>query len=188
VRFDLRVVGNRANWKRQFIADSHTGKTDRTYNIDFNALGGADIITVNDLGGTDVTSLNFNLAGSSGVDDAQPDTIIVNGTNGDDVIQVAGNATGTSVFGLPAVVNIVGASASQDVLKINALAGSDVIEASGLAATGIKLSADGGTGDDVLIGSDGNDVLLGGDGDDVLIGGLGSDVLDGGAGDNIVIQ
>ena len=31
--------------------------------IDFNALGGADTITVNDLSGTDVTQVNLNLAG-----------------------------------------------------------------------------------------------------------------------------
>ena len=50
------------------------------------------------------------------------------------------------------------------------------------------LTADGGDGDDVLIGSAGNDTLLGGAGDDVLIGGPGQDILDGGTGNNIVIQ
>ena len=33
--------------------------------IDFNALGGADIITVNDLSGTDVTEVNLNLAAAA---------------------------------------------------------------------------------------------------------------------------
>ena len=51
----------------------------------------------------------------------------------------------------------------------------------------IQLTANGGDGDDVLIGSAGNDTLTGGNGDDVLIGGGGVDVLDGGPGDNIVI-
>ena len=50
------------------------------------------------------------------------------------------------------------------------------------------LTADGGDGDDVLIGSAGNDTLLGGAGDDVLIGGPGQDILDGGTGSNVVIQ
>ena len=50
------------------------------------------------------------------------------------------------------------------------------------------LTADGGDGDDVLIGSAGNDTLTGGAGDDVLIGGAGQDVLDGGPGNNIVIH
>src|SRR5262249_7858715 len=34
--------------------------------IDFNALGGADKITVNDLSGTSVTEVNLNLAGTIG--------------------------------------------------------------------------------------------------------------------------
>ena len=50
------------------------------------------------------------------------------------------------------------------------------------------LTADGGDGDDVLIGSAGNDTLLGGAGDDVLIGGAGQDILDGGPGSNVLIQ
>jgi Ca2+-binding RTX toxin-like protein len=63
-----------------------------------------------------------------------------------------------------------------------------VVEASGLAAGAIQLTADGGAGDDVLIGGDGADVLSGGAGDDVLIGGLGIDVLNGGDGDDVEIQ
>jgi len=155
--------------------------------IDFNALGGADIIVVNDLSGTDVTELNLALA-FGGTGDAQPDTVIVRGTNGDDVILAAGDATGVSVLGLAAQVNITGAEAANDTLSIGALAGDDVIEASGLAAGSIQLYADGGAGNDVIIGGAGNDVLSGGDDDDVLIGGPGLDVLDGGAGDNVVIQ
>jgi Ca2+-binding RTX toxin-like protein len=50
------------------------------------------------------------------------------------------------------------------------------------------LTANGGDGDDVLIGSAGDDTLTGGAGDDVLIGGPGFDILDGGTGDNILIQ
>jgi Ca2+-binding RTX toxin-like protein len=155
--------------------------------IDFNALGGADTIVVNDLSGTDVVELNLNLASGSG-GDAQPDTVIVQGSNGDDVALVAGDASGVSVFGLAAQVNITGAESANDRLVVNALAGDDVVEASGLLAGAIQLTADGGTGDDVLIGGDGADVLRGGAGDDVLIGGLGIDILDGGDGDDVEIQ
>jgi Ca2+-binding RTX toxin-like protein len=156
--------------------------------VDLNALGGADVITINDLTGTHLTEINLNLAAFNGGGDGQPDTVFVNGTNGDDVVVVSGDASGTSVVGLAARVNIAGAEASNDRLVINALAGDDVVEASGLSATGIGLTADGGEGDDVLIGGGGNDTLLGGAGDDVLLGGPGVDVLDGGPGDNILIQ
>ena len=60
---------------------------------------------------------------------------------------------------------------ADDRIVINGLGGDDVIEASGL--TGMLLTANGGDGDDVLIGSAGNDTLTGGAGDDVLIGGAG---------------
>ena len=52
----------------------------------------------------------------------------------------------------------------------------------------MQLTANGGDGDDVLIGSAGNDILTGGAGDDVLIGGGGQDILDGGPGNNIVFN
>src|SRR5262249_19714665 len=127
-------------------------------------------------------------AGSGGAGDAQPDSVVAFGTSGDDVIVVAGDAAGVAVLGLTAQINITGSEPANDKLTINALAGDDVVDASALKANAIQFVADGGAGDDVLIGSDGDDVLFGGDGDDVLIGGPGNDVLDGGAGNNIVIQ
>ena len=158
--------------------------------VDFNALGGADRTVVNDLSGTDVTELNLNLAGALGGSggDAQPDSIVVEATNGDDIALVVGDASGVSVIGLPAQVNIAAAEAANDRLTLNALAGDDVVEASGLRTGSIQLTADGGAGSDVLIGGAGDDVLLGGAGDDVLNGGPGTDVLDGGDGDDIEIQ
>jgi Ca2+-binding RTX toxin-like protein len=99
-----------------------------------------------------------------------------------------GSGGNVAVNGLSAAVHIAHAEPQQDVLSINALAGDDVVEASGLTADAIKLEADGADGADVLIGGSGADTLLGGAGDDVLIGGPGVDVLDGGPGDNVVIQ
>ena len=128
--------------------------------IDFNALGGADTITVNDLSRHRRDRGQPQPGGRpAAAGDGQPDTVIVNGTNGDDVALVVGDASGTSVLGLAAQVNITGAEAANDRLTVNALAGDDVVEASGLAAGAIQLTADGGDGDDVLVGGDGNDVL-----------------------------
>jgi len=67
------------------------------------------------------------------------------------------------------------------------LGGDDVVDASGLPSGRFTLAADGGAGNDMLIGSRGADALAGGDGDDVLIGNGGADQLDGGAGDNVVL-
>jgi Ca2+-binding RTX toxin-like protein len=156
--------------------------------IDFHAQGGADTVVVNDLSGTDVTEINLNLATLIGGGDLAADSVIVQGTSGDDVALVVGDANGTSVLGLAAQINITGAESANDRLTINALAGDDVVEASSLAASAIQLTADGGDNDDILIGGEGNDTLLGGVGDDVLLGGPGLDVLDGGPGDDVEIQ
>jgi Ca2+-binding RTX toxin-like protein len=183
---DVSANGGRVRFTRNvanIVMDLNDVET-----IDFNALGGADTVVVNDLSGTDLATVNVNLATAGGAGDGQADNVIVNGTAGDDVITVSGDASGVAVLGLAAQVNITGAETANDRLTVNALAGDDVVEASGLAATGIQLTADGGDGDDVLIGGDGNDTLLGGAGDDVLIGGDGNDILDGGLGDNILIQ
>jgi len=156
--------------------------------VDFNAIGGADVITVNDLTGTDVAEVNIDLAATGGGGDAQPDTVIANATSGDDVVLLFADASGVSVLGLAAQLNVTGADGANDRIAIYAGAGDDVIDASGVAVGAIGLTLDGGDGDDIIIGSDGDDVLLGGNGDDVLIGGLGNDIIDAGPGDNIVIQ
>ena len=59
------------------------------------------------------------------------------------------------MLGLAAQVNVTGAEAANDRLTVNALAGDDVVDASGLSAGAIQLTLDGGDGDDVLIGGDG---------------------------------
>ena len=99
--------------------------------VDFNALGGADTVVVDDLSGTDVTDVDTDLAGAN---DGQPDNVIANGTNGDDVAVVAGAAGSAQAFGLAATVSVSGATAGSDRLTVSTLAGDDVVDASGLAA------------------------------------------------------
>ena len=181
---DISANGGRVRFFRD-VANITMDLND-TETIDFRALGGSDTIVVNDLSGTDANLVNLDLAAAGGGPDNQPDTVVINGTAGDDVIQVVGDSTGITVLGLAAQVHITNFDAN-DRIVINGLGGDDVIVASGLAAAA-QLTANGGDGDDVLIGSPGNDTLTGGAGDDVLIGGGGQDVLDGGPGDNVVIQ
>jgi Ca2+-binding RTX toxin-like protein len=154
--------------------------------IDFRALGGADTVTINDLSGTDVTQINIDLSAAGGGGDGADDTVIINATNGDDLIVVAGDNGSATITGLSAQVIITGLDAT-DRIVINALNGDDVIEASALQAIAL-LTANGGNDDDVLVGGFGFDTLNGNDGDDTLLGGPGVDVLDGGAGSNVIIQ
>ncbi len=156
--------------------------------ITARTLGGTDNLVVNDVSGTDLTRVNAELALIGGGDDLAADNVIVNATNGDDVVSVSGTGPSAQVLGLAARVSLSGAIAGSDRVTVNALAGDDVVDASGLAANSALLTATGGDDDDVLLGGDGNDTLLGGAGDDVILGGPGTDVIDGAPGDDVVIQ
>ena len=185
---DISANGQRVRFFRNIgniLMDCNSVET-----VKFNALGGADKITVNELNGTDLKTVNLDLANpaASGLGDTNADSVIIKGTDNDDVVNVSGDAAGISVQGLAATVNIVGTDPTLDTLTIEALAGNDVVSATDLQAGAIILIIDGGLGDDILIGSHGDDVIFGGEGDDVLNGGPGQDALDGGPGSNVVIQ
>ena len=183
---DISANGGRVRFFRNVAAV--TMDLDDVESIDARAFGGSDVLTVNDLSGTDATDVTADLAAINGGDDGQSDNVVTNATNSDDSVTVTGAGTNVQVSGLPALVSLAGAVAGSDRLTVNALAGDDVVDASGLSADSALLTLDGGDGDDALIGGDGNDELVGDDGDDVLLGGPGTDTLDGGAGDNVVIQ
>ena len=115
-----------------------------------NALGGADTITVNDLTGNRRATRSTSTSASNGAGDGQADTVVINATNGDDAITVTNNNGVVTVSGLATDVTISNFDAN-DRIVINGLGGDDVIDASGLS--GMLLTANGGDGDDVLIGS-----------------------------------
>ena len=183
-KIDLSANGSRLRFTRDIagiVMDTNDVET-----VNFKALGGVDEITVNNLAGTDVTTVNVDLFGAPEVGDGAADTVIVNGTAGDDVISMIGDATsGVSVLGLAARVNVTGLEAANDVVQINGLAGDDVIEANGST---FAVHENGGDGNDILLGSSNNDSIAGANGDDILIGGAGNDVLDGGTGSNVLVQ
>jgi hypothetical protein len=110
----------------------------------FNALGGADVITANDLTGTDVKSVGLDLAGTLGgaTADGQTDRVVVNSTNGDDALTVAGGAGDVIVSGLAATVELLHAEAA-DQLDVETLGGSDAVVSGGLATGTIQLFVDG---------------------------------------------
>ena len=110
----------------------------------------------------------------------------VHGTNGADNVSMTGSLAEQQVAGLAARVTVRGLDQSADLVTVLAEGGDDVVDASTLVAPA-RLEADGGNGDDILIGGGGNDVLRGAADDDVLIGGPGTDSLDGGPGNNILL-
>jgi Ca2+-binding RTX toxin-like protein len=110
---------------------SVTMDTDGVETVDFNALDGVDNVTVNDLTRTDVTETNLDLAGTLGGGDGAADHVVVNGTNGDDTIDIAGNGSGADVTGLATAVSVTHADQG-DSLSVNTLAGTDSVLANGV--------------------------------------------------------
>ena len=155
----------------------------------FRALGGTDQVTVNDLTGTTVSNVVVDLTSSTGTGDGAADAVIVNGTQTNDVISVAGSTNGVTVSGLSAAVAVIGAESNLDRLTVNGLDGVDEIAASALPAGLIQLTLNGGLGDDHLIGSQGDDIIIGDRGADTMFGGPGDDIFPWNPGDgNDIIE
>jgi Ca2+-binding RTX toxin-like protein len=184
-RIDLSANGTRLRFTRDIA--NVTMDTAGVERVDFTARGGSDTVTVNDLTGTGVTDVNVDLGSGTGTGDGSVDQIVVEGTDGNDVVHVAGDVSGVAVTGLAAAISILHAEPT-DKLRVDGRDGDDAIEAANLTADALSLTIDGGDGDDVLVGGHGDDTIFGGAGDDVLTGGPGLDTLDGGSGSNVLIQ
>src|SRR6476659_9864627 len=91
------------------------------------------------------------------------DTVEVNGGNGSEQFTTTANGTRVRFDRVtPAPFSIdIGTS---EKLTLNANGGDDSFSANGNLAALIKITVDGGTGNDTLLGSNGVDLLLGGDG------------------------
>jgi Ca2+-binding RTX toxin-like protein len=141
---DLSANGNRLRFFRtQGTITMDTAGVER---VDFNALGGTDLVTVNDLSGTDVTDVRVNLAATTlggATGDGQIDRVVVNATNGNDTIDVSGDAELAKVSGLAATTQILHSEVATDRLELNTLTGTDTVETAGLAAGAIQLVVDG---------------------------------------------
>jgi Ca2+-binding RTX toxin-like protein len=186
--FDVSANGERVRFTRNvgtIVMDLNDIET-----VKLNAAGAADTVNVNDLTGTDLTELDVDLSSpiGSGVDDGAIDNVIVNGSNNNDIVVMAGQGSTMNVVGLPVTVAVSGASPSSDVVTVKGQDGDDVVDASQVLAGSALVTLSGGFGNDLLIGGDGNDIINGDDGDDVLIGGPGIDTLNGGPGDDTLID
>jgi Ca2+-binding RTX toxin-like protein len=140
---DLSANGNRLRFFRDVA--TITMDTHGVERVDFNALGGADVVTVGDLRRTDVSAVNVDLAGALGgaAGDGAADRVVVNGTNRNDAIDVSGDAGEVKTSGLAATVSILHPEVANDRLELNTLAGHDTVDSVGLAAGAIQLFVNG---------------------------------------------
>jgi predicted lipoprotein with Yx(FWY)xxD motif/Ca2+-binding RTX toxin-like protein len=141
-QFTLSASGNRFRLFRD--VGNVTMDTAGIEQIDLNALGGSDLVAVDDLSGTDVAGVNVDLAGSLGgtTGDGSVDRVLMNGTAGDDAIDVSGDSGEVKVGGLTPTVNLFHHEAT-DRLELNALDVNDTVNTAGLAVGVIQLFVDG---------------------------------------------
>ena len=112
------------------------------------ALGSADNITVGDLRGTDLDATNVDLSATAGDGDGATDTVIAQGTDQADDINVGSTAGNVVVDGPSGHVAVAGNEAALDNVTVAALGGADTIN-TGVAFTGpIPVTVDGGEGSD----------------------------------------
>ena len=84
---DISANGQRVRFTRD-VANITMDLND-VEGIVFHAFGGADTVTVNDLTGTDVETVDADLAAQAGGGDAAADSVVVNGTLGADAAVVS---------------------------------------------------------------------------------------------------
>jgi Ca2+-binding RTX toxin-like protein len=169
--------------------------------FDLRPFGGADNVVVNDLTGAGLGRLDVDLA-----NDAAADVVDIRGSSAADTLRVD---SGSSISGIGATVNVLGAQAADDQLNLDPGAGSDRITVEGTSASdtiGVAASAaaphiavSGGPGGlpiDIVNAEAlaieslaGNDTLHAGLGLAALIqltldGGAGDDVINGGDGND----
>lgn len=184
--FNISTNGARVNLTRNIAAVSMD--LNSVERIELNTLGGADTLNISEMTGTALREVVVNLSAAGGAGDGAADTVSVNGRRTAETITLTQDTLGVSVLGLSATTRVTGGEVGVDTLVVKGDAGNDVLDARAIAAPAIKLTLDGGDGDDRLLGSGGNDLLLGGEGNDRVLWNLGAgqDVVDGGIGNDTV--
>jgi Ca2+-binding RTX toxin-like protein len=186
--FDVSANGERVRVVRD-VADITMDLNDTEF-IDVQALGGNDNAVLNDVSGTDLKSVAFDLEAAigGGRGDGAADFVTVNGTNNPDDIQITATGSAVDVNGAPVTVQIEHSEAANDKLTVNGLGGADTITGGPDLAALIQLVINGGTEVDVLTGGDGNDRIAGQQQNDSMFGGAGNDTLvwDPGDGNDLV--
>lgn len=154
--------------------------------VNIGARGGADLLVVNALAGTGVQQVTLDLESleNSKTPDGAADSIIVFGSAGNDQLLVTGSGSIINISGAGPAIQIRNSEGALDALMVYGVDGNDRIDASGLAAGLIRLTVEGGPGNDIITGSRGADSIVAGEGDDTIVWQLGTpaDLIGGEAG------
>src|SRR3954468_7123382 len=117
---------------------------------------------------------------------ADIDTAEVNGGNGSETFTLTANGARVRFDRVaPAPFSLDIGTTENLVLNMNG--GDDTFTAGNGLASLIRVTVDGGAGNDTITGGDGDDLLFGGDGNDLITGGRGNDTALLGAGDDTFV-
>jgi Ca2+-binding RTX toxin-like protein len=110
------------------------------------SFGGADTLTVGDMTGSSVQTVDTDLSASIGGGDTAADTVIANGTDGADAARVSRSGAQARVTGLAATTRVTGGEAALDTLRVHTLGGDDEVTIASnlndLIGLGFDLGAD----------------------------------------------
>jgi hypothetical protein len=146
--FDVSANGSRSRLTRNIALV--TLDFDDVEALGVHTVGGADVITVNDLAGTDLKTVDVDLSAVGGGGDAQPDTVAVRGTEGADTVAAGSSEGAPLVSGLAAKVRVTGGEEAYDNINVETLGESDTVSAGIGVAGQAPINVDGGEGTDTV--------------------------------------
>ncbi len=157
-RVELGANGSRVRLTRDVAAVTMDFAGIEAANV--RVLGGADTVTVDDLKGTQLKTVDTDLTAFDGTTDGAEDHVVANATDKADSVTVGASGTKVAVNGLAAQVLVTTADASDNV-DVEGLDGDDTI-VGGVTIPGTgTVNANGGPGTDATVynGSAGDDTI-----------------------------
>jgi Hemolysin-type calcium-binding repeat (2 copies). len=109
--------------------------------LELATLGGADAVTIGDLSGTPLTVADIDLSSAAGSGDAKADSVVVNGTNRPDRVDVAAHAGAVDVTGLTSETVVTGGEPA-DRLEIDTFEGDDSVTVDDAARALLDIAVD----------------------------------------------
>jgi len=143
---DVSANGSRVRLFRNVAAI--TMDLDDVEGLNLRTLGSADTVTVNDLSATDLKTADVDLNANGGGGDGSPDTVIANGTDGADYVDVGSDGATAVGSRLSRQVRVAGGEPTLDNVNVATLGEADTIDAGVDFAGSAPVTIDGGEGSD----------------------------------------
>jgi hypothetical protein len=115
--------------------------------LNVRLLGGADLLAVDDLRGTDLRNVNADMSANGGGGDGSADQVTVNGTDLRDVVDVSTSGSDVLTSGLHTATRITGSEPANDTLLVQTGDGNDDVTVAPDVSSLINVVVDLGGGE-----------------------------------------